>query len=701
MGNLKEVTLQYSYRSDQHNLISDFYIPCMKHSSFYQRAVGYFTSSGLNQAAKGIARLLSNSGQVQLVCSPMLQEDDLAAIQQGLKDKEVVFREIVERQFREIEDHVTKDRLSALAWMISEGFLQIKLAIRVDNMGMPVRGIYHEKIGIFYDDEDNYVTFSGSSNETVGGLVSNFETIDVFCSWKDQERCEIKQDNFRRLWSNDTDQLQILDFTEVSADILKKYKQIRKPTQDPMESDQLDPFTPGRQDSPRIPVNINLRDYQNEAIRNWFKHNGRGIFEMATGSGKTYTALGVAAHLSESTAGLDAMIIIVPFQHLVTQWEENCQTFGLHPVLAYKSSSKWVPELTGRLFRAGKGDAPFLCVITTNATYTNTEFQSKLEYFPRKTLLIADEVHNLGAKQIQTLLPEEIPWRLGLSATPERWFDTVGTSVLYNYFGNPLEPPFTLVDAIRKGALVQYEYYPIFLELTVDEMSEYLKLTKNISRLIASGASLDDDGADSSLSLLLFRRARIIGLAANKLPVLRELMSTRLDESHYLFYCGAGKIIGDDQEERKQIDGVCKLLGQDLGFRVNKFVAETSTNERESLKHQLASGSLQGLVAIRCLDEGVDIPAVRTAVIMASSTNPRQFIQRRGRILRRSPDKEKAVIFDMLVLPPEAELITEIESKLLRKEMTRYLEFASSAINSGAARMLVLDTLEKYNLLDM
>ena len=698
MGNLAELELKYTYRSDQDNLVRDFYIPLLRRSSTYQRAVGYFTSNGLNLAAQGIAHLLSNAGQIQLVCSPALQEDDLKAIREGTRKREEVLLHSAERQLRDIEYHLIRDRLGALAWLIAEGRLQIKLALRVDKKGFPVGGIYHEKLGIFSDAEGDSVAFSGSSNETVGGLVSNFEAVDVFCSWRDPERCELKHANFTQLWDNQTEQLQILDFTDVSEELLRQYKQTRKPTFDPTELDGVNENT--RQEAPRIPITIKLRDYQQEAIANWFGNNGRGIYEMATGSGKTYTALGTASKVTKKD-GLDALVIIVPFQHLVTQWKKDCEAFGMRPVLAFKSSTKWVPQLTARLFRAGKGGAPFLSVITTNSTFGGREFQSKLQYFPQNTMLIADEVHNLGAKRIQRLLPEQIPLRLGLSATPERWFDPEGTRALYSYFGKPLQPVFTLQDAIQKGALVRYEYHPVFVSLEEDEMDAYLVLTDKISRMVASGASMEDE-ENQALSLLLFKRARIIGLARSKIQALRQLMETRLDETHHLFYCGAGKLVGqDDEDESKYIDTVCKVLGRELGFRVNKFVAETAPEERERLKEQLASGRLQGLVAIRCLDEGVDIPAIQTAVIMSSSSNPRQFIQRRGRILRPSEGKDRAVIYDMIVLPPDAETISEVESKLLRKEMKRYLEFAESAINSGEAKMLVLDMLKRYNLLDM
>lgn len=339
-------------------------------------------------------------------------------------------------------------------------------------------------------------------------------------------------------------------------------------------------------------------------------------------------------------------------------------------------------------------------MITTNATLITDGFQSLLPYFPKKTLIVGDEAHNLGARRLAASLPRNIGLRLALSATPERYFDEQGTDALLDYFGPVLEPEFTLKDAIAQGALVHYLYYPILVELTESETERYSELTTRIGRAMAMG---EDPDENEGLAALLNQRARLVGAAANKLEALREVMRLRLDTSHTLIYCGDGSVEDDTSaESQRQLEAVTRLLGRDLGYRVNTYTAETTLDEREDLRHQFETGELQGLVAIRCLDEGVDIPAIETAVILASSGNPRQFIQRRGRVLRPHPGKRRATIFDMIVLPPDLGRETlEVERNFLRKELTRFVEFADLADNAGEARSQLLDLQQRYGLLDL
>jgi superfamily II DNA or RNA helicase len=237
------------------------------------------------------------------------------------------------------------------------------------------------------------------------------------------------------------------------------------------------------------------------------------------------------------------------------------------------------------------------------------------------------------------------------------------------------------------------------VELTETESEVYADLTSKVGRAIAIGGDEDND----SLTALLMQRARLVASAANKLEMLREIMQSRLCTSHTLFYCGDGSVEGGTSEASlRQLEAVSRLLGNDLGYRVNTYTAETTLEEREVLRRQFETGELQGLVAIRCLDEGVDIPAIETAVIMASSGNPRQFIQRRGRVLRPHPNKQRATIFDMIVLPPDLGRETlEVERNFLQKELTRFVEFADLADNAGEARVRLLDLQKRYGLLDL
>jgi DNA phosphorothioation system restriction enzyme len=461
----------------------------------------------------------------------------------------------------------------------------------------------------------------------------------------------------------------------------------------------LPPTNPPPLGFPRIPNYLQLRPYQHQAIANWFANNGRGTLKMATGSGKTITALAIVSELYQKI-GLKAVIVICPYCHLVAQWARECEKFGLQPILAFENARSWQSQLAAGLYNVRSGAQPFLVAITTNATLMAETLQSQLRYFPEKTLIIGDEAHNLGSPRLEQSLPRNIGLRLALSATPERHFDEQGTDSILDYFGSVLQPELTLGDAIQQGALVRYSYYPIFVELTEAEAQAYKKLTAKIGwALLTSGENIDD----LDLKPLLMQRARLIGTAANKLIALRELMATRKHTQHTLFYCGDGSIEKQStQTNERQLSEVARVLGSELGYRINTYTANTPLAERELLRRQFETGELQGLVAIRCLDEGVDIPAIRNAVILASSSNPRQFIQRRGRILRPHPGKDRATLFDMIVLPPDLGRETlEVERNLLRKELKRFLEFADLADNSGQARNKLLRIQTRYSLLDI
>ena len=449
-----------------------------------------------------------------------------------------------------------------------------------------------------------------------------------------------------------------------------------------------------------MPPSILLRSYQERAIANWFANGGRGTLKMATGSGKTITALAIAERLYQKI-GLQILLVVCPYRHLVAQWARECEKFGLHPILAFENVRHWQSHLSTQLYNILSGNQPFLSIVTTNSTLLKEGFQSNLKYFPEKALIVGDEAHNLGAPRLEESLPRNLMLRLALSATPERYFDETGTQSILDYFGSVLQPELTLAEAIRQGALARYLYYPILVQLTEEESQLYSKITKRIGWAKWQQEN-EQNNNDERTTGLLMQRARLVGAAANKLTALRQLMAKRLDTSHTLFYCGDGSVEeSDDQESIRQLEAVTKILGTELGYRVNTYTAETPLPERERLQRQFESGELQGLVAIRCLDEGVDIPAIRTAVILASTGNPRQFIQRRGRILRPHPDKKLATLFDMVVVPPDlGREALETERSILRKELRRFLEFAELAENGGEARQILLKVRDKYGLVE-
>jgi superfamily II DNA or RNA helicase len=576
---LKELNLRNQYRSDRTDLVQDFYVPCLKQSVTYDRAVGFFSSTSLTVAAQGLQAFVRSQGRMRLIASPHLSCEDIAAIGQGLKQREQVISEAISRELEQDFEQVIQDRLSCLAWLLSQGFLEIRLAVH-RNLD---QGLYHEKLGVFIDTERNTVVFSGSANESVSGLKHNFECIDVFRSWRvgDNERIEEKLEDFQRLWNNQTPDLDILEFPEAARRSLLKRAPDRPPGEDSHNSIgqkqlPLPPIETVLLGVPTLPSGLEVRSYQQQAIENWFANQGRGTLKMATGSGKTITSLAIATRLYQQIQ-LQVLLVVCPYRHLVNQWARECQRFGLEPILAFESVRTWQSKLATQLYNVRSGRQAFLTLITTNATLINQSLQSQLPYLPERTLIIGDEAHNLGAKRLEASLPRQVGLRLALSATPERYFDDRGTQSLFDYFGSVLQPEFTLRDAIDQGALVRYSYHPILVELTEQEAESYAKLTRKIGQMMSFGEE------NEAVKGLMMQRSRLIGAAANKLEALRHLMRDRLDTQHTLFYCGDGTVEDETSEEsRRQLGAVARILE-----RIQDEVSDLQDQLRHSAREDI------------------------------------------------------------------------------------------------------------------
>lgn len=706
---LRDLDLQPYYRSDRHRLLRDFYEPCLAASTRYDRAVGYFTSSTLAAAARGVRPFIDRDGRMRLVASPHLTEDDVEAIRSGYEAREEVVQRALLRELagEEVPDPVRR-RLEFLAWLISVERLDVKIAI-VSGHGQV--GIYHEKVGIFGDERGDTVVFTGSANESVGGLVANFEALEVFRSWlpEDASRAERWVCDFESLWTNRTTSLVVYDFPDaVRNELIDRYKPTARPRWDPEEAvDPAELIEESRAPFgvPKLPQAIELRDYQKVAVQRWFGAGGRGIWEMATGAGKTITALAAVTQVHRQLVGRDrslAVVVVCPFQHLVDQWAEAAAEFGIRAIRCSGSRDTWMTTLSAALEAVSANEIPFALAVATNQTFAGDAFQAHLLPFRGNLLVIGDEVHNLGATTLRQALPEQAGYRLGLSATPERHFDPEGTDKLTAYFG-PTVFKFSLADAIAAGALVTYRYYPVLVTLSDDEQEQYLALTERIARLAATnGGDLSDDGSHGPLQIALFERSRLLGSASGKVPALRELMSPLRDSTHNLVYCADSELLSGGTT---QLEAAVALLGRELHMRVNSYTHLTSPADREERRRRFAGGDLQALVAIRCLDEGIDIPEARRGFILASTTNPRQFVQRRGRLLRRSPGKTRADLYDFIVVPPGVpsadKKVWETERRLVGRELARVVELADAAENGPEALGQLLDLRRRYHLLDV
>lgn len=697
---LRNLDLKYQYRPNQGNIVDDFYVPCLQESTLYQRAVGYFTSGALALAARGLSHFIGAAeGKMQLIASPAMSAQDRNAIQFGYEARYDVVARCLLRELSASEDDIVKRRLGFLAWLIAQNRLEIKIAVVSD----PERhGIYHEKIGIFTDRQGDSVAFSGSCNETEGGLYSNFESLEVFTSWRDGDavRVQNKCHDFADLWDDETEHLEVIAFPDAARRGLLEYCRYYTPGMGDPESEKASNKAPWSTRSIKLPEELVLRDYQKEAVKAWFSNRGSGLLEMATGTGKTVTALTAAVKLYDNLARL-GLFIVAPYKHLVDQWEREARKFGFKPILAYTSRDLWEDQVGSALTGFSMEATDHYCVITTTATFLTETMQALLTRVSGHAMVIADEAHHLGAGHFRRHLPDAMRYRLGLSATPERWYDDEGTRALNQYFAPGVVFTFGLKEAMEGGHLTRYQYFPHIVELTEEENEEYRAVSRQIAKVAAGLEKIDFD--DPRLQNLLIARARIITKAENKLEVLRELVMSTKESRYNLFYCGDAKVEGE-----RQVDRVVRMLGQQVGMKVHPFTSEETLEERVRLLAQFESGQLQGLVAIRCLDEGIDVPATQTAYILASSTNPREFIQRRGRILRRHPAKAMATIHDFIVSPRQIEQVRQLEPevfnlerRLVRRELQRVLEFAGLADNGPQAGLALQGLKKAYNLLDM
>ncbi|MDR3259096.1 MAG: DEAD/DEAH box helicase family protein [Fusobacteriaceae bacterium] len=706
----KDLNIKMEYRIPEDNIVKDFYIPLLERSRCYKRSVGYFSSSALLEFSKGLTYLIKNGGRILLITSPYLEEEDVKAINKGYELRNDIIETILLKYFTEPVTSFDKESLNLIATLIAQERLDIKIAFSYKD---GKQGLYHEKMGIFYDDENNQIAFSGSMNETKAALTSNYEVVEVFTSWSSDEgmkRVQNKERAFDDLWNDRQRFAKVYEFPKNMKEMILKYKKdeinfdILKEIENTMEiGDSENTVKFKKHNIPEIPDDVNLHLYQKEAIENWEKNEYRGIFDMATGTGKTYTGLGSIVRLYNAVKGKLAVIIVCPYKHLVEQWVEDIREFNINPIIGYSDSQQkdWLNNLKyaikDQILEINR--RKFFCFICTNTTFSSTKVQKELNEIKDDVLLLIDEAHNFGARHLRTYLNEKYKYRLALSATIERHNDNEGTDILLKYFGERCIE-YTLGQAITDGKLTPYYYYPIPVYFDPDELYKYNELTEKIAKLI----NINKNKPQKNVEILLIKRARIIAAAKNKLKMLYEIIESKYkNKKHILVYCGATTIEnfnykeGEvDLEDKKQITIVMDMLGNKLEMLVSKFTSEETTKDRKILQERFSMGNmLQVLVAIRCLDEGVNIPGIKTAFILASSTNPKEYIQRRGRVLRKAPDKVFAEIYDFITLPRNIDEPTHkseflnSEYSLIRREYERMENFAKLAENTSEVTKLM------------
>lgn len=654
MANFKECDIKISYKSVGEDKISTIVNDLMEKAVFYKRSVGFFSSSALDFVSDGIQSLINNGGKIQLITSPRLSNDDINAINLGYDYKEKIFEKFT-FEFREALSSLSDENLKYMVELIVYDILDIKIVSKKDF------GIYHDKVAILYDVEGNKIVLTGSNNETGSGYGVNYEKVRTFRSWINPDVVEDEEKDFDLLWNGENEYLETLEFKEaIKREVLEIQEQ----------------RTGGGKSTGK--KKYDLFEYQKEAIDSWCNNNYHGFYIMATGTGKTVTSIYAMKRLIDVKKVLS--VIVVPYKHLVSQWGQDIEDiFGDEVKVIHVSSENpgWDIKIKNAIsFNKYNPDKyKTIIIISTLKSFYDSKFENAIKYAEGERLLVVDEAHNFLNKIYEKKYDIDYEYQLGLSATPVFGTDATKTEVLLNFFGGCVyELP--IEKAIGKY-LVNYNYYPIIVHATEEEENKFNHYRKiMMSCRDASGKITDSDRYTKAYRAKL----RVLSMAEEKLERISEFVDDVREEDHFIVYCSDGKI-----NDKKHLLSVVDLLNE-KGFKPSQFTCEENMKQRLSLIDNFNKGYISTLVAIRCLDEGINIPSIKSALILSSNDNYREFVQRRGRILRKYKDKNVANIFDIIVLPfSDEKSIAEIE-------LRRYYEYAKLALN----KTVLMNELDKY-----
>ena len=708
---LKDCRFNMSYSSGMIEP-KEFFTEALVESTTFDLGLGFFSSSGIRSLAYGFALFIANGGKMRIVINDILSENDKKAIEKGVSEQ-VHFEEKTLQNVAKLIDILSAENeqfFRCLSYLISVNRLEFVATVSTKG------GLGHDKYGVFTDKKGDKVAFIGSANFSATALELNGETITVFTSWEDAKRVNHYQSLFDSTWQSDTKHLIHIPLDKVITHITGKFplENIQKLLKRGVSlrdlscqkfdddssvisdvrknlSDRLVEKLEFMEAEPRFPFPTE-RQIQIDAYDAWCKNNYQGIFAMATGSGKTVTALNCLLKQYQEH-GFYKAIIVVPTQSLAIQWEHEAESFNFQNIISTHSCKDWKERLARYttnsllpIFRKTN-----IVIITTYATF----IREKMQDFVKSTkgmdsfVLIADEVHNIGAKGPIKHLPLNILKRIGLSATPERIYDEIGSKKMYDFFNS--HPPkytfrFTMKQAIEQKILCPYEYYPIFVDLLPVEMEEYEKITDQLRKFIDPRTGKYKEEAE----MLLMKRKRVVHKAQNKKTTVQSLLNELKDKnklSYTFVFVPEGyepdyAEIDDykiDNDDIHIIDEYADMF-KSKGYRYHKYI--TGLEDAPGILNSFAAGDIEVLLSMKCLDEGVDIPRAEHAIFISSTGNPRQFIQRRGRVLRKSAEKTKATIWDLIVTPPKCnEEYSSVESNLFMGEVKRILNFAALADN--------------------
>ena len=662
MTSYKDLEIAHSYKSYGDNNIPDAFLnPVLKCTKNYYRSVGFFSSGVLDTIMDGITALAKNGGKIKLVASPQLTDEDVSAINKGYKQRTQAIVDAFNRDYCGEMEKLDEHRLQLLCDLIRENILDIKIAVTNGN------GIYHDKLGILKDFDGNTIVFYGSANSSYSGYRSNYEKIRVIKDWDNPDISVVRdeEEEFESLWNNTNEFVDVFDYRETAKKQLIEIINTKK-------SGKNNPA-------------IKLRDYQEKAIAAWVNNNYHGFYVMATGTGKTWTAIYSAKELVKKHPGM--IVICAPYKHLIKQWQEDVRkAFPDAGIIMVSSENPgWDKQITDEIIRCGYDDKHQLIVISTIASFKTKRFIKTIIKYSGEKLLIVDEAHRFT--QRPDALHNVFHYMLGLSATPFSGASAERGKALMSFFGGEVFS-LPIEDALGRGYLVPYSYHPIFVNATEDEENRFNKLSQTILSCFKNNICINPD----LLVKTLRNRLRIISMAEEKQNCIDDIIDRIEERDHVVVYCGDGRLFDQNTgEELRHIQSIKRVLSSH-GYKASQFTASENMSQRMTLVDSFNKGEISALAAIRCLDEGINIPSIKSALILSSNDDYREFVQRRGRILRLYEGKDSAKIYDVIVLPSH-------KSKAWATiELRRYLEYARLSLNWGELEGDLFDLLAQYDL---
>ena len=715
------------------------YRPGLENSKEFDLQLGYFSSATISVLADGFATFISNGGRMRLIINHIVSEEDKEAISKGVHGGVIDCFDLTNfESLRQTFDEYQQQFFECLAFLIYDKRIDIRI-IKPRNK----KGISHTKSGQFRDG-DSITSFTGSANFTISGLFNNLEEIKIDRSdsidMMVQKRIKGQREEFDTIMEGKKKNVDYLspenlvsaimsnygdkDIEEL-LDVESKLRRIKKERAIRERQERIDMACEVYEIEPHFPYPSGPREYQKTAFENWKNNKQRGLFAMATGTGKTITSLNCLFEIYQRK-GYYKAIILVPTITLVNQWEQECRKFQFANITkVYSKNLTWRDEVERILFnekyKTEREPEVSYIIISTYASYSRKKVFNVLNGFDKKRLLlIADECHNMGSGSLVKHL-NEIPYlrRIGLSATPERQFDDEGNKKLNQFFGSEehYTYEYNMEEAIKNGVLCKYMYYPHLVRLTLDEMEAYVELSDKIAKYFNYNTETFDH-IDEILKMLLLARKRIVHKAVNKLDVFKSIIEKRFQEKgnlkYSLIYVPEGnkpdyvgaqddfdrnENIDDDNDAEHLINIYTQAVTEvDDHVTVRKFVS--GQKDRDEILYDFAEGKLHVLTSMKCLDEGVDVPRSELAIFCSSTGNPRQFIQRRGRVLRTHPDKEMAELHDLVVLPevnPYSDSY-RMEQSLVRGELIRVRNFANLSENPSYSELELREVLDHYAL---